>query len=173
MRVCILAVILSISFACHGVSTASAEEDPAVGQVRKVDPWTGETTSDCIGDPKTVVCAVDTIMACLALVKLDLCEIAGARFFGPIEPGELKYVIKEIRALSHTKDACIWEGTECYFDGANLVAAVIDLEPPDNEWDPGYGVYYPFVFILQQVDGRWIRIGKFTGDRTMLDAGDE
>lgn len=36
-----------------------------------------QATSECIGDPKTPLCAVDTFIACLTRRQLELCRVVG------------------------------------------------------------------------------------------------
>ncbi|MEO5336789.1 MAG: hypothetical protein H7841_07845 [Magnetospirillum sp. WYHS-4] len=45
------------------------------GEIRSITATTA--TSDCIGDPRTPVCAVETLLACLARSSPDLCTMVG------------------------------------------------------------------------------------------------
>jgi hypothetical protein len=54
-------------------------KDPAIGvkRVMTKDPKT--TDSQCVGDPKTPVCAMETMLACLVRQEPDLCRKVGVR----------------------------------------------------------------------------------------------
>ncbi|CAA6604679.1 exported hypothetical protein [Rhodospirillaceae bacterium LM-1] len=45
-------------------------------QVRVITP--SNATSKCIGDPKTPICAVETLLACFARQKAELCKLVEA-----------------------------------------------------------------------------------------------
>jgi hypothetical protein len=63
-----------------------AEKDG--GEVRTITATSA--TSDCIGDPRTPVCAVETLLACFARQDMALCKRVTAR---PVEPVGRKWDI--------------------------------------------------------------------------------
>lgn len=67
-----LAAALALG-ACAGPGSGMDDFDPA--QIRIITPT--ESTSTCIGDPRTPVCAVETFRACFARLDKRLCEKAG------------------------------------------------------------------------------------------------
>ena len=66
---CVIAAILSLGLA----SQALADEKFDPKQVRVITPTT--STSKCIGDPKTPICAVETFLACRVRNKQELCDL--------------------------------------------------------------------------------------------------
>lgn len=69
-----LAAILALG-ACAGPGSAMNDFNPE--EVRVITPT--EATSQCIGDPRTPVCAVETLRACFARLDKTLCEKTGIR----------------------------------------------------------------------------------------------
>lgn len=67
----ILAAVFAL--ACAGPVSAQEKFDPK--QVRVITPTTA--SSKCIGDPKTPICAVETLLACRGLNKKELCDLVG------------------------------------------------------------------------------------------------
>ena len=65
-----------------------------------------ESTSDCIGEPVTPMCAVDTRWACYQWNRQDLCEIsvkdfyAGGRFQGGPPPSYTRYRVVGVRIVA-------------------------------------------------------------------------
>ena len=62
------ALLLGLAMPAFG---CAGGERPAVGQVRRVTPTA--TDSECVGDPKTPLCALDTFQACLVRYDNGLC----------------------------------------------------------------------------------------------------
>ena len=56
-------------------------EEEVLGQLRRIGP---DTAGGCIGDPRTPVCALDTLYACIARLDFSVCKRVGQ---GP-EPNE-------------------------------------------------------------------------------------
>lgn len=54
---------------------ALADEKFDPKEIRVITPTTA--TSKCIGDPKTPICAVETLLACRGLNKKELCDLVG------------------------------------------------------------------------------------------------
>jgi hypothetical protein len=50
------------------------------GTWRRIDET--DSTSTCIGDPVTPLCAIETLHACLTRANDDLCQIAAAHYLG-------------------------------------------------------------------------------------------
>jgi hypothetical protein len=65
----VAAAILATGLASQAI--ADEKFDPK--QVRVITPTSA--TSKCIGDPKTPICAVETLLACRARKKQELCDL--------------------------------------------------------------------------------------------------
>lgn len=77
---------------------AQADEKFDPKQVRVITPT--EATSNCIGDPKTPICAVETFMACSARLDRSLCERVGIHeFHFPDKAEAVRYRILKVRIL--------------------------------------------------------------------------
>lgn len=73
----------AIAIACCGAAAANE---------RRVGPASG--TSACIGDAASAICAVDTLMACLARAERALCQRVGAEPPEPMPPPRtIAYVV--------------------------------------------------------------------------------
>jgi hypothetical protein len=73
-----------------------AEKDG--GEVRTITATSA--TSDCIGDPRTPVCAVETLLACFARQDRGLCEKATRRKVElNSEQGSYRYRVLSVRIL--------------------------------------------------------------------------
>jgi hypothetical protein len=77
-------------------------KDPAIGVKRVVTKATKTTDSKCVGDPKTPVCAMETVVACLVRQSYWLCHLVGIkkdRFQFNTDKSE--YIIEAIRIPSN------------------------------------------------------------------------
>jgi hypothetical protein len=63
--------LLALGFA--SAALAGEKFDPK--EVRVITPTSA--TSKCIGQPKTPICAVETLLACRGLNKQELCDLVG------------------------------------------------------------------------------------------------
>ena len=77
-----------VALGAGGVVADTVKKEPVPSRqltgVFQPDPegvWRTISTSDCIGDPVTAMCAVDTHLACFQRRRLDLCEIAVKDFY--------------------------------------------------------------------------------------------
>lgn len=78
---------------------ALADEKFDPRQVRVITPTTA--TSICIGDPKTPICAVETLLACWARKKMKLCERVDVSYMPPGPPlAKSQYRLISIRILT-------------------------------------------------------------------------
>lgn len=57
------------------ISQATAGGNESLGELRFLSPT--DATSDCIGDPRTPLCALETFLACTARVEPKLCLRVG------------------------------------------------------------------------------------------------
>ena len=79
-----------------GAITAFADEYPS--EIRVITPATA--TSDCIGDLKTPVCAVETFMACTSRREMSLCHRVGVTDISlPKESESTRYRILSVKIL--------------------------------------------------------------------------
>ena len=87
----VLLVLLGLSSILMAAGTAVAEEGLATADAPPPAGWqvvghgAADTTSRCIGDPKTPRCAMETLMACPIRGDYDLCRRAES----DPEPGAL------------------------------------------------------------------------------------
>lgn len=69
-----------ISFAFAGIATASGDPDvpkpDPPGHWRVITQDDATTTSKCVGNPNTPICALDTLSACAVRGDKTLCELA-------------------------------------------------------------------------------------------------
>jgi hypothetical protein len=74
-----IAFFLILSAPVWAADGPGYSNDPAIGvkRVMTKDPET--TDSKCVGDPKTPVCALETMLACLVRQQPDLCRKMGIR----------------------------------------------------------------------------------------------
>lgn len=83
---------------CLLASVTAAQEIDS-NEVRVITPT--KATSTCIGDPKTPVCAVETMMACVYRLDMDLCRRVGIHEFPlPEKKGRALYRILSVDTLS-------------------------------------------------------------------------
>jgi hypothetical protein len=77
-------------------------KDPAIGVKRVMTKVSKTTDSQCVGDPKTPVCALETMLACLVRQEPELCRKIGIRsgcFDKVIYSG--KYMIDRVGGIKH------------------------------------------------------------------------
>jgi hypothetical protein len=71
--------------------------DPA--QIRVITPT--ESTSECIGDPRTPLCALETLLACIARKELPFCHRVGIFDYTPPEPAATyRYRVLSMKILT-------------------------------------------------------------------------
>jgi hypothetical protein len=75
-----------------GCGGAAAPEAPPAPEIRRITQT--EATSDCIGDPKTPLCAVETFIACWVRRERPLCDTVGIR--KTFSFGDSKYVVAQV-----------------------------------------------------------------------------
>ena len=119
MRYACLAVLMFFLFALP----AGASE------VRTMTLDNETSTSDCIGDPKTPLCAAETVEACFIRLTKDLCETVGADF-SPYEGG-----------TPHTPDSYVGLYQHTYKHKGTRTLSANDIPPQfgptaDNPWKP-------------------------------------
>lgn len=99
--------IFSFVIMLLGASSLQAQViDDLLADVPSPDEWrfisSGDSTSKCIGDPKTPLCAVETVIACFARMDINLCRRVGQK--GKIYLGEdvrkVHYKIINARVLT-------------------------------------------------------------------------
>jgi hypothetical protein len=128
------------------------------------------STSKCIGDPKTPLCAVETLLACYQRNEPDLCEIATdtkldpeysrARFENAKSEPPLLYRV--VRREIMTDRRFPWRPrylddrpNEIGMRAGDMRIDILDVTP-GRESDPGYTDISPHVaYIVRRYDGRW------------------
>jgi hypothetical protein len=140
-RILCLAVLL---VAPH-VALAEEVFDPK--QVRVITPTFA--TSNCIGDPKTPICAVETFLACMARAKKSLCETIGVyKLSVPKKPMKhLRYQILSSRIIQKEDVTPALEDADWFKPG---FAEIYILEPEHN---PPTG--YKFIYHIKPVEAGW------------------
>lgn len=73
MRQSIVAILVGFGVAGAGAHPAGAQDEA------RTITTTGETSSPCVGDPRTPLCALDTWEACFLWTEPSLCEKVGLR----------------------------------------------------------------------------------------------
>lgn len=71
---------LSRFLAVFSVCTTMAVPASAADHWGIMDPLGKENTSPCIGDPKTPICVIETVLYCTASSSIDLCERVGFNY---------------------------------------------------------------------------------------------
>ncbi len=100
--------LLAASIVC--LVTAPSAAETLHWELRRIGP--SDSTSDCIGNPKTPVCAVETFIACWARHQMPLCWRVGVdRFSFTGTVTAVEYAIVYLKRLrdedipAHLKDA--------------------------------------------------------------------
>jgi hypothetical protein len=70
-------VVMASALLLAWAQAAQAEERFDPKQIRVITP--SSATSKCIGDPKTPICAVETLIACTTRIQQRLCDKVGVR----------------------------------------------------------------------------------------------
>ena len=106
-----------------------------IGSLERITP--AGATSDCIGDPATPVCAVETFLACAILKDVDLCRAVGVEAPHGVGVGELTAVSYQFQrqasedgiVLAHLSEfRCFME--RCVGSEPTYYA----LQPADGRW---------------------------------------
>lgn len=130
---------------------------------KRITNFGGDTQTDCIGNPKTPTCAVETFIACLAYRDGDLCAIAENYPDMRIEfdaPERRRVMDYNIRSLGAFKSTSIPKGMDVNWTPvAGDQLAVVDIREcqyVEANWQcrPFTGPSGHF-FFLKPVAGRW------------------
>lgn len=130
---------------------------------KRITNFGAETQTDCIGNPKTPICAVETFIACLAYRDGDLCAIAENYPDMRIEfdaPERRRVMDYNVRSLGAFKNASIPKGMDVNWTPvAGDQLAVVDIREcqyVESSWQcrPFTGPSGHF-FFLKPVAGRW------------------
>jgi len=124
MKIPVLGTILAVLL-CSTIAPPAIGEDPSwreeIGWPDPVGTWRTVTqtsaTSDCIGNPRTPACALDTLAACIARRDAVLCDIGTVRGYhiwkdhfldlSPSGQRDLQYRIVAIKELD--EDSLNWQ----------------------------------------------------------------
>ena len=146
----LLCAALVMVTAMAGGPTAVAEGDARIISESR-------STSTCIGDPRTPACAVETVIACFALHRIELCRAAGVEKTVDLAlmeaPGVVEYVIKAVRELEPGDRYC-WRGNP----GGRCVIYETGLFSVSVLRKIGRGagaVSLQTDYLVREVDGRW------------------
>ena len=120
------------------------------------------SSSKCIGNPVTPVCAVETFMACWLRPGPDLCRIAGVERDRAFDGSSAYRIVRQEVLTGQSPDLPF------RFDKSDLIAGDVRIdileerfsekEPPDSCCH--YWNRYPDVYIVRRQDGRWTVIFK-------------
>jgi len=152
-----------------GVIAAAPLPMPATMPVRPEPKWKritnfgADTQTDCIGNPKTPVCAVETFVACLAYRDGDLCAIAENYPDMRIEfdsPERRRVMDYNIRSVGAFRKAAIPKGMDVdWTPAAGDQLAIVDMREcqyVEEKWEcrPFTGPQGHY-FFLKPAAGRW------------------
>ncbi len=152
-----------------GVIAAAPLPMPATMPVRPEPKWKRitnfgvETQTDCIGNPKTPTCAVETFVACLTYRDGDLCAIAENYPDMRIEfdsPERRRVMDYNIRSVGAFKKSALPKGMDVdWTPAAGDQLAVVDMREcqyVETNWQcrPFTGPQGHY-FFLKPVAGRW------------------
>ncbi len=130
---------------------------------KRITNFGADTQTDCIGNPKTPTCAVETFVACLAYRDGDLCAIAENYPDMRIEfdaPERRRLMDYNIRSVGAFKKASIPKGMDVdWTPAAGDQLAIVDMREcqyVDSNWAcrPFTGPQGHY-FFLKPVAGRW------------------
>jgi hypothetical protein len=74
-----IALFVLLATAAWAEEALDYTKDPAIGVKRAMTKDPKTTDSQCVGDPKTPVCALETMLACLVRQQPELCRKMGIR----------------------------------------------------------------------------------------------
>jgi hypothetical protein len=171
-------LLVAAAFLAAAVAPALADDVPLPeltpkGQYLVMTQDDATSTSKCIGDPKTPMCAVETLLACYQRNEPDLCEIAtGTKLdpeyrraaFGSAKPEpQLSYLVVRREILTdrrfpwqpgHLED----RPNEIGMRAGDIRIDILDVTP-GRESDPGYTDISPRVaYIVRRYGDRWAAI---------------
>lgn len=81
------------------------------GEIRVITPT--EATSDCIGDPRTPLCAVETVIACDHDIRYEGCKEVGLKYYRPKQV-RIEYVIEKMGFVNREKVLKVHKEDEAY-----------------------------------------------------------
>lgn len=122
-----------------------------------------EITSTCIGDPKTPICATETLLACWSLKKIELCDMVGEHGTSLNDPASThRYQIKKYRNLTQ-RDAKLRFGHTNWSKPGIVWIDIYDIEFAGRKCLEECRQY----FSLVQTDSGW-QIASWTTDRDSI-----
>lgn len=144
------AAVLAAILATQGVVLAETRE------VRRITQT--EATSDCIGEPKTPLCAAETFLACTTRRKLELCHAVGVSLLSFDEDTDgieyAEYVVLSQKVLRPENIAEDLKDSDWYRPGH----VDIDLDKREYQADgtvwprTGWGLYG---IVVKPVGDKW------------------
>ena len=125
-----------------------------------------DSTSDCIGDPVTPMCAVDTGLACLQWQQLDLCKIAvkdfngGQLFGGTPSPrkSSTRYRVVGVRLAEQADLAPRPRGIPNRVVGDMLIDLIDGRCWSDNNCSTHE---VPITYTVRKFEGRWLIVDVY------------
>jgi len=166
----ILIVVVGLGWS----SARAATRDPDVPLTNARNDWwmigkdAKHTTSKCIGNPKTALCAVETVEACLIRREKNLCRIGAGplKIFLPddhVVPETEKYRINRARRLTRLPS---WETPSNGYGFRHVGDILVEIQTWDCdatyacEPDPGYF----HTFLVRLTGQRWSVAGRISCD---------
>ena len=134
-RLFAVGLVVIAAFAAHTLP-ASAQGLP----VRNITQNEATTTSACIGDPKTPLCAVETFLACAVRRDMSLCRRVGVDNFSFVDRvGTTEYVVTSQKTIRKKDFPDNLRNTDWYRPGNVEIYFFLRDCPP--------GEYVPCVYI--------------------------
>ncbi|MBI4968517.1 MAG: hypothetical protein HZC25_10410 [Rhodospirillales bacterium] len=140
----------------------AAEKKAPAAQGPKIDPKAVRvmsltaSTSDCIGDPKTPLCAVETVMACMLRRDMNLCRRAGVdevALAPPLDPNDTYQMpYRVLRQRLYRKQDIPKDLRDVDWLKPGYVEVVISEPDPDTG---SYAEGDKRTFMVKPVNGKW------------------
>jgi hypothetical protein len=148
----LLTLILALLFLPLASERAMGEEWNK-DEIRVITPT--EATSKCIGDPRSPICAVETLMACFVRKTRSLCDMVGA---GDVDdsslkgdPGSTRYRITSVKTILQKDIAKRLRNTD-WMQPGNVHVSIKNLTIRFSWCQNGCSASY----YTRKVDNKWI-----------------
>ena len=115
-------------------------------------------TSDCIGDPKTPLCAVETFLACSARKQIELCETVRAPGLGYADENSstenLEYVVVAVHEISESEVTEELKTADWHRPGFVVVTVSVSGSPAMG-WERGSAEWPKLDVVVRKAHDAW------------------